>query len=140
ALMPNHFHFLVKQRSSDGINRFLRSLATKYSMYFNKKYVRVGSLFQGVYKAVLVETEGQLLHLTRYIHKNPRSGSTQPTSLPEYLGVRRTPWVKPGEILNFFSKTNSNDSYQSFLNESADWSLIADYMVDVDSQGETLRG
>src|SRR3989344_5405375 len=67
CLMPNHFHMLVKQRSADAIDAFMSSLNTRYSMYFNRKYDRVGSLYQGVYKAVLIETDEQLLHLTRYI-------------------------------------------------------------------------
>src|SRR3989344_4849793 len=69
CLMPNHFHFLVHQKEYDSIDKFMNSLATRYSIYFNKKYKRVGSLCQGVYKAVLVETDAQLLELTRYIHK-----------------------------------------------------------------------
>ena len=71
CLIPNHFHLLIKQNPVNGINRFMQSLCTKYSMYFNKKHKRIGKLFQGHYKAVLVKTEEQLLHLSRYIHLNP---------------------------------------------------------------------
>ena len=71
CLMPNHFHFLVKQNSANGIDRFMNSLGTRYTMYFNRKYKRVGSLYQDVYKAVMVGSDEQLLHLTRYIHRNP---------------------------------------------------------------------
>src|SRR3989344_8907196 len=70
CLMPNHFHLLIKQNDQKVIEHFMRSLATRYSMYFNKKYKRVGKLFQGHYKAVLVSDDRQLLHLSRYIHLN----------------------------------------------------------------------
>ncbi|MBU1084777.1 MAG: transposase [Candidatus Beckwithbacteria bacterium] len=69
--MPNHFHLLIYQQQKHSINYFMRSLATKYSMYFNAKYKRVGSLFQGVYKAVKVDSEEQLIYLSKYIHRNP---------------------------------------------------------------------
>lgn len=71
CLMPNHFHFLVHQKAEDTIDRFTNSLGTRYTMYFNKKYKRVGPMFQNVYKAALVGSDEQLLHLTRYIHRNP---------------------------------------------------------------------
>ena len=68
CLMPNHFHLFVKQKSPNSIDKFINSLCTRYTMYFNKKYKRVGSLYQGVYKAVLLDNEPQLLHISRYIH------------------------------------------------------------------------
>lgn len=69
CLMPNHFHLFVKQKSLNTIDRFMQSLCTRYTMYFNKKYKRVGPLFQSVYKAVPLSNESQFLHLSRYIHK-----------------------------------------------------------------------
>ncbi|MCX6791992.1 MAG: transposase, partial [Candidatus Gottesmanbacteria bacterium] len=71
CLMPNHFHMVVWQKHGPGIDEFMNSLWTRYTMYFNRKYRRVGTLFQSVYKAVAVTTDAQLLHLTRYIHQNP---------------------------------------------------------------------
>src|SRR5437763_38074 len=64
CLMPNHFHMLIKQKSAISIDAFMNSFITRYVIYFNKKYKRVGPLFQDVYKAVLVETDAQLLYLT----------------------------------------------------------------------------
>lgn len=124
CLMPNHFHFLVKQKGANDIDGFMRSLCTRYTMYFNKKYKRVGSLYQGVYKAVIVSTDEQLLHLSRYIHKQALAlqGETlrerQPSSYAEYCGRRSTSWIKPDEILSFFSKKQGS-SYDSFVKESA---------------------
>ena len=71
CLMPNHFHLLVYQEKINSMNHFLRSVATKYAMFFNRKYDRTGHLFEGIYKAVLVETEEQLIYLSKYIHRNP---------------------------------------------------------------------
>lgn len=73
ALMPNHFHLLIKQTDERTMESFFRSLATRYSMYFNRHYGRVGGLFQGRYKAVIVTSDEQLVHLSRYIHMNPLS-------------------------------------------------------------------
>lgn len=69
CLMPNHFHFFIKQKSASSIDRFMNSLCTRYSMYFNKKYKRVGALYQGVYKAVTVDHDEQFIYLSKYIHK-----------------------------------------------------------------------
>ncbi len=68
CLMPNHFHFVLKQLKIDGITIFMRKLGVGYANYFNKKYERSGALFQGRFKAVLIETDPQIMHLSRYIH------------------------------------------------------------------------
>ncbi|MBI4037103.1 transposase, partial [Candidatus Daviesbacteria bacterium] len=115
CLMPNHFHLLVKQKSNSSIDKFMNSLGIRYAMYFNRRYKRVGALYQDVYKAVIIESDPQLLYLTSYIHRNPinntaskvdpfRGYFSQPSSLPEYLGQRKTRWVHPEDILVFFSK------------------------------------
>jgi putative transposase len=139
CLMPNHFHLMVKQSIKEAIAEFMRALSNSYIRYFNEKYERVGSLFQGRYKGVLVESEPYFLHLTRYIHLNPLEldsfGEVRPgdrsdlreklgdysfSSYAEYLGKRRTSWIHPEEILGFFKtaqKTSLKDclSYQSFV-------------------------
>lgn len=115
CLMPNHFHLFVKQKNKGTIDSFMNSIATRYTMYFNRKYKRVGPLYQDVYKAVLISNEGQFLHLSRYIHKQALILKNQPCSYPEYLGLRQTLWVKPEEILIYFSKTNPSLSYQNFV-------------------------
>lgn len=135
CLMPNHFHFLVKQRSLDSIDKFMQSIGTRYTMYFNKKYKRVGSLFQAVYKAVLVTSDEQFLHLTRYIHKQALilQGETlqkQPSSYLDYLGLRKTEWAKPNEVLNYFSKNNPNLSYQAFVRQEIDITFFKDVIIE----------
>src|SRR5690606_28226305 len=113
CLMPNHFHLLVYQTEIESMTRTMRSLMTTYSMYFNKKYGRVGPVFQSSYKAVLVETDAQLHHISRYIHLNPRDYENwKYFSLGYYLGSKQASWVKPGKILCLFSDTNH---YRKFL-------------------------
>lgn len=108
CLMPNHFHLLVKQVENYSLESFMTSVITRYSMYFNKKYDRVGSLFQGPYKAVIILEDNYLLHLSRYIHLNPSEYTNNLTeaysSYAEYLGLRKTKWLKSDFILNYFNK------------------------------------
>ena len=136
SLMPNHFHFLIKQSSYNAIYHFINSLGTRYTMYFNRKHKRIGHLYQGVYKAVLVETEEQLLHLTRYIHKQALASQgqalriQQPSSLPEYLEQKSTGWIKSQEILNYFSKTNPKISYSSFVIANEDLTFVHNLLIE----------
>ena len=124
CLMPNHFHFVVRQNDKESLEGLMRSLMTRYSMYFNKKYDRVGSLFQGRYKAVLVNEETYLLHLSRYIHLNPLEYTSDLentySSYLEYLGKRKTSWLNPNIILSFFKGNVLSDfkkvnSYKDFV-------------------------
>lgn len=133
CLMANHFHFLVNQKSAETIDKFMNSLGTRYTIYFNRKYQRVGKLYQGIYKAVIVATDEQLLHLTRYIHKQAlalqgiaweRGMQEQPSSYLDYIGKRKTEWVHPEEILKFFSKTNPKLSYEAFVKQENDFGVI----------------
>lgn len=124
CLMPNHFHLLIKQNKKEVMKNFMQSLATRYSMYFNKKYDRVGSLFQGNYKAVLITKDQYLLHLSRYIHLNPSQYTSNLleaySSYAEYLGKRKTKWINTNPILAFFSQSKiqelkKNNSYKDFV-------------------------
>lgn len=135
CLMPNHFHFFIKQKKSESIDKFMNSICTRYTMYFNRKYKRVGSLYQGVYKAVRVINDGQFIYLTKYIHKQAIAlkGKTlekQPSSYLEYLGKRNMNWVKPEEVLSYFSKTNLAQSYQSFVEETEDMGNIENIIIE----------
>lgn len=123
CLMPNHFHLVLRQRKEGGISRFLSHISNSYAKYFNTKHRRVGPLFQGAFKAVHIETDQQLLHVTRYVHLNPVTSfliqegklDTYPwSSLSEYVaktpsGFCATEWVK-----EFFKKPSG---YQSFVHD-----------------------
>jgi putative transposase len=111
TLLPNHFHLLLRQKREDGIVKFMQKLGTGYSMYFNQKYNRVGGLFQGRFKAVLISTEVHFIHLPQYIHTNPLSlnygGSTSIeflknyrwSSFPDYIGMKNFPSITNREFL-----------------------------------------
>ncbi len=71
CLMPNHFHILVKEKMEGGISLFMQKLTTAYSMYFNKKYDRSGTLFQGKFKSKHVAKDNYLKYLFAYINLNP---------------------------------------------------------------------
>lgn len=123
CLMPNHFHLLLYQISIEGMPKLLRRVMTSYSTYHNEKYQLEGSPFQGVYKAVTVKTEAQLLHLSRYIHLNPLelvAGALLNfygfSSYPFYLSETKPPWLKPERILQSF--TGAKD-YKDFVEDFA---------------------
>ena len=70
CLMPNHYHFVLKQNVEKGIERFLQKLGTSYTKYFNKKYHRNGSLFQGTFKSSHISSTGLLLRMAVYASCN----------------------------------------------------------------------
>jgi putative transposase len=71
CLMPNHFHLLVHELQEGGLSKFMQKVMTGYTMYFNKKNDRNGSLFQGKFKATHVTDDRYLRYLVSYIHLNP---------------------------------------------------------------------
>ncbi|OGY25165.1 MAG: hypothetical protein A2Z11_00060 [Candidatus Woykebacteria bacterium RBG_16_43_9] len=124
CLMPNHYHLLVRQESDDPLSIFLQKLNLAYSMYFNKKYDRVGPLFQSRFKAKLVDSEEYLLELSRYIHLNPyeilmakKSLRTYPwSSYGVYLSNKNIDLIVDTKfILNFFSRKNQTEDYKKFV-------------------------
>lgn len=71
CLMPNHFHILIKEKQENGISTYMRKVMTAYSMYFNKKYVRTGTLFESVFRSSYCADDVYLKYLYSYIHLNP---------------------------------------------------------------------
>jgi len=149
CLMPNHFHLLVYQSEKFSINYFMRSLATKYSMFFNKKYERVGCVFQGVYKGVRVDSEEQLVYLSKYIHRNPveilPAGRVlvgfKYSSYPNYLGLINQIWVKPKAVLSYFTRENKIISYQNFVEEVGEnYKAVNKFLIDQEPAGRVLAG
>jgi putative transposase len=129
CLMPNHFHFILKQKTKDGMTKLMKALLTSYAMYFNKKYQRVGHLFQGIYKAAYINKDSYLLQLSRYIHCNPLGTGTNPvqwpySSLGYYIGFKKAPWINPKAVLSFFKSPTKDfkgantlppENYQKFV-------------------------
>lgn len=126
CIMPNHFHFLLKQTGNKAISDFMRNLQNSYSKYFNTKYERTGSLFQFMFKAIRIETDEQLLHVSRYIHLNPVSSyliriedlkDYKWSSYRNYVSEDNT-FVNTELIISFFK--NSKD-YETFTLKQADY-------------------
>lgn len=115
SLMPDHFHLILHQKTLGSLESFIRSLCTRYSIYYNKKYQRTGSLFEGPYKSVQITDELRLLHLTRYLHSTSKY-----SSYAEYLGKRETSWVETKVVQSFFEKMKTElfketDSYKDLV-------------------------
>lgn len=134
CLMPNHIHLMLRQDGEELIDRFIHRLHTAYTMYFNKKYERVGAVFQGKFKAKLIESDEYLLHVSRYIHINPvELFDFQPQGLALRLQLEKYPWSSYGEyiggrsalisdptvIRNYFSNSPIHEkmTYRSFVEE-----------------------
>jgi len=95
CLMPNHYHFLLRQDGPHSISRFVQAVFNSYTKAFNKMFHRSGTLFAGPFRAVWVDRDEYLLHLCRYIHLNPvRAGLVaSPEAWPysnylEWVGAR----------------------------------------------------
>lgn len=140
CLMPNHFHLLIKQLIDGGISEFMRRFIHSYSKYRNTKYRIQGPTFQGLFKAVLVETDEQLIHVSRYIHLNPlvsylvKDLRTYPwSSYPTYVGLSKDDRVAKKEILSFFK---SPKDYEKFVLDQAEYGmtleLIKHQLMDID--------
>ncbi len=101
--MPNHYHLLVRQNSDTPINKLILKVFTSYSIYFNKKYQRVGHLFQDNFKAKLVEDDVYLKLLTAYIHNNPNNKETYKySSYQDYISFNDSSLVEVEPILKLF--------------------------------------
>lgn len=115
CLMPNHIHLLLYQTDEKALPEFMKSLLTSYSMYFNRKYKRVGPVFQGRYRAARITADSYLDHISRYIHLNPRDWQTYPySSLKYYKGDAEADWVTTHKITGLFPST---EQYMEFLKD-----------------------
>jgi putative transposase len=121
CLMPNHYHLLV-HCTGDKLSEAMQLLSLAYTKGINKRFNRVGSLFQGRFKAVEVDSDQYLVHLVRYIHLNPVKAGFVETALEwefssfsEYAGVRNGSLPKMELVRSMIA---SDEEYQSFLTES----------------------
>ena len=121
CLMPNHFHLILKQVKDGGITKFMRKLSTGYVMYFNKRNKRSGVLFQGKFKAILIDNDEYLAHLSRYIHINPLEISNSNlnnyrwSSYLDYVGIKNFPSViNKATINSLFPK---EIDYRDFISQ-----------------------
>lgn len=113
--MPNHIHLLIYQTDASAMSEFMRSLMTSYSMYFNRRYKRVGPVFQSRYRASHIDKDNYLDHISRYIHLNPKNWSLYPySSLRYYMGGAESEWLQTDEVLSMFP---SRQQYMEFLRD-----------------------
>lgn len=135
VLMTNHVHLLVETGETP-LSKIMQCLQTSYTQYFNRKYQRVGHLFQGRYKSILCERESYLLELTRYIHLNPvRAGIVQrPEQYPwssyqSFIGRARMPCVDHDLVLKMLGNRGEGAArrYQQFVAEAIDAQMTGTY-------------
>lgn len=113
CLMTNHIH-LALQVGDIPLSRGMQNLSFRYTRWINWREKRTGHLFQGRYKAVLVDCDSYLMELVRYIHLNPlRAGIVKDpqdylwSSHRSYLGKENIPWLTTNNVLENFGKTVS---------------------------------
>lgn len=113
CLMPNHYHFLIKQESTISVDRLIAKICTSYAMYFNKKYQKVGNLFQDAFKAKLIEDDSYLTYLSAYIHHNPKNLNYPFSSFLDYCSGRNGTLCNKNIILNMFQ--GDPKAYKKFV-------------------------
>lgn len=137
CVMPNHFHLLLKQEVEEGISTYMRRLTLSFVRFYNLLHKQKGSLFESPFKAVLIESENQLLHVSRYIHLNPSTARlvNDPikypySSLPIYVhGGEQKPLVFD-DIL----KGKKRSHYEQFVYDNLEYQqslqLIKNQLLD----------
>jgi REP element-mobilizing transposase RayT/DNA-binding transcriptional regulator YhcF (GntR family) len=126
CLMPNHVHILLEQAADQPLSRYMQRLQSAYTGYFNRKHKKVGHLFQGRYKAILVDRDAYLLELIRYVHLNPirakleeKVGAYPWSGHAQYLGTAKenTVRIETAKVLHMFGKTEqeARKAYQKFV-------------------------
>ena len=124
CLNPNHYHFILQQVNDRGLEKFMHRVGVGYSNYFNKKYKRVGSLFQGTFKATHVNSDEYLLHASVYVNLNYKVHQIDSplvrSSWKEYDSEGDYGFCKKGVILSQF---RDKDGYKDFAKTSLENSL-----------------
>lgn len=127
CFMPNHFHICLRQIKDGGLSKYMQRLQNAYTKYINTKNDRSGHLFQGPYKAVLIENNTQLLHLSAYIHKNPKEIGFSNKNLSDYFWSSYSDYVVENRwgdflarnvIIEQFNSKIKKDNYKYFVETS----------------------
>jgi putative transposase len=126
CLMPNHVHLLIEMQD-DPISRIMQRVLTSYSQYHNRKYKKIGHVFQGRYKSILCQTDRYLGELVRYIHLNPvrakmvkRPERYQYSGHRTYIGLDTSGLVDAEPVLRHFGGTKKRavEVYSRFVEAS----------------------
>ncbi len=123
CIMPTHVHLILKQLNDNGISLYIKNVFDSYTRYFNSKYQRKGTLWESKFKSVHVESNEQLLHLTRYIHLNPTTAGIvkEPEDWPyssymEYLNK------SDEKICNYVDCLDMDmNDYKNFVDDRMDY-------------------
>ena len=123
--MPTHIHLVLKQLRDNGISLYASNILNAYARYFNTKHSRKGHLWSDRFKNVPVESDEQLLHLSRYIHLNPVSAGLvndaekwKYSSYAEYI----TPQLIAYPLCDFRDLINqSPKNYRVFVGDRAEY-------------------
>jgi len=109
CIMPTHIHLILKEMKAEGISKYVNDILNSYTRYFNSRHKRKGPLWEGHTKKVLIETNEQLLHDTRYIHLNP---------VTAYIIDRPEDWLYSSykEYLELVKLDKKICNYSSILN------------------------
>ena len=123
CLMPTHVHLVLEEVSERGISEYMRKVLDSYTRYFNRKINRKGPLWEGKFKRINVETNEQLLHLTRYVHLNPSTAGLvnkpeewEYSSYREYIGLDNYKICSKDKFFDF-----SNKEYKEFVEDRIDY-------------------
>lgn len=143
CLMPNHFHLLIKQTSDEPLNLFLGRLQNSYGKYLNEKYHRKGNVFEGRFKAKLIDSDEYLLQVGKYIHRNPLEAGLVKKLLEypwnsywSYVGEVGEIFVKTSFVLDYFSnRKGRQQDYREYVEGNFDESeilVLAKELIDVE--------
>lgn len=125
TLMPNHFHITTEEVKDNGISDYMQRVQNAYTKYFNTKYHKTGHLFQGPFKAVHINDNRQLLHLSAYIHRNPRELKNwknkehqyEWSSYQDYLGTNRWGQLLLSDVIT--GQFSKSAKYRDFIKKSS---------------------
>lgn len=138
CLMPNHYHFIIRQNSDNGISEFMRDVFNTYAQAVNRQQKRKGTLFQGRFKHIHIEKNEHILHLCRYIHLNPVKAGL--VDFPEewrfsdysdWIGERDDTLTDISFMLgNFGSSRNYREFVMEYLKEKRAEKMIGKLIFD----------
>lgn len=157
VLMRNHFHLVVKTREAN-LQKFMQRFNTSYTVYYNNKHKRSGHLYQGRYKAILIEADSYLLELSRYVHLNPvrikqyakKSIEEKIKTIKEYVWSsyagygnvkKRQGFVNYSMIIEMLSKTDDRKgrkTYEQFVTDGILKDMNITFWEDV--KGQAILG
>ncbi len=130
CLMPTHLHLILEEIEYPGISEYMRKILDSYTRYFNKKIGRKGPLWEGRIKKVFVESDTQLLHLTRYVHLNPVSAGLvkkpedwEYSSYKQYIGLEKEKICNKEKFLDILEK-----EYKEFVEDRIDYQRSLEFI------------